>query len=125
MQVSITFRHMDASQAIRDHIDSQIGHLEKFLVKPTEIHVVLSVEKFRHRAEVVLSEQHFKASADETTDDMYKSIDKAMSKVESQVKKHKDKIQEHHKHHHSLSDIASEAEAEYQRDLQKASGDEI
>lgn len=108
---------MEASQAVRDYVDTRIGHLEKFLIKPLELHVILSVEKFRHRAEVVLNEQHFKASADETSDDMYKSIDSAMSKIEAQAKKHKEKLQEHHKHHQSLSDIASIAEAEYQQDL--------
>lgn len=117
MQVSITFRHMEASQAVRDYVDSQIEHLEKFLIKPTELHVILSVEKFRNRAEIVLHEQHFKATADETSEDMYKSIDSAMSKIEAQAKKHKDKLQEHHKHHQSLSDVASLAEAEYQQNM--------
>ena len=117
MQVSITFRHMEASEAVREYLDSKIAHLEKFLIKPTELHAILSVEKFRHRAEIVLNEQHFKASADETSDDMYKSIDKALSKIEAQAKKHKDKLQEHHKHHKPLADVASIAENEYEQDL--------
>lgn len=113
MQVTITFRHMDASPAVREYVDSRISHIEKFLIKPTEVHVILSVEKFRHRAEIVLFEQHFKASADETSDDMYKSLDSALTKIETQVKKHKTKVQEHHKHHHPLHEIAAEAEAEF------------
>lgn len=115
MQVSITFRHMDATDALRDYIDSKISNLEKYLIKPTEIRVILSVEKFRHRAEIIILEHNFKASADETTDDMYKTVDRAISKVEKQVKKHKNKIQGHHKHHHSLQEIAAQAENEYQR----------
>lgn len=114
MQVTITFRHMDASPAMRDYVDSKIGNLEKFLIKPTEVHVIMSVEKFRHRAEVVLYEQHFKASADETSEDMHKSIDKALTKIEHQVKKHKEKIQGHHKHHHPLHEIAAQAESEFE-----------
>lgn len=106
---------MEASQAIRDYVDTKIGHLEKFLIRPTEMHVVLSVEKFRHRAEITLHEQNFKASADETTEDMYKSIDKVIHKIESQVKKHKTKIQDHHKHHHPLHEIAAQAETEFQK----------
>ncbi|MBF0104448.1 MAG: ribosome-associated translation inhibitor RaiA [Deltaproteobacteria bacterium] len=117
MQVSITFRHMDASDALRTYIDSRITGLEKYLVKPTDVRVVLSVEKFRHRAEVVLLEQNFKASADETTDDMYKTIDKAIEKIEKQVKKHKSKVQAHHKH--SLQDVAVQAEKEYKRKTAK------
>ena len=105
---------MDASDAIRDYVDSKIGHIEKYLIRPTEMHVVLSVEKFRHRAEITLHEQNFKASADETTEDMYKSIDKAIHKIEAQVKKHKTKIQDHHKHN-PLHEIAAKAESEYQK----------
>ena len=115
MQVSITFRHMTASEALREHVDARINSLQKYFIKPIEIHAVLSVEKIRHRAEVVLHEQNFKASADEVSDDMYKSIDKALDRIESQVKKHKAKAQEHHKGHSGLSDIAALAEKKFDK----------
>lgn len=116
MQISITFRHMEASQAIREHIDTQIGHMEKYLIKPTEVHVVLSVEKkFRHRCEIALMEQNFKASSNVISEDMYKSIDKALEKIQTQVLKHKKKIQGHHKHHQALHEISAFAEGEFQK----------
>lgn len=115
MQVSITFRHMDASDAIRNHIDSKLAHIQKFLIKPMEAHVTLTVEKFRHTAEITLSEQYFQAKAKEVTDDMYLSIDRALDKIEAQVKKHKEKVQEHHKHHASVQEVTTEAEKEYLR----------
>lgn len=121
MQVSITFRHMEASDAVRNHIDSKLEHIAKYLIKPIEVHVTLSVEKFRHTAEIVLLEQHFQAKAKETTDDMYLSIDKVLDKVEKQVKKRKEKVQEHHKHHFSVGEVAIEEEKEFFR--QRASGD--
>ena len=124
MQISITFRHMDASQAIKDHIDSQISHLEKYLIKPTEVHVILSVEKkIRHRCEIILLEQSFKASADVVSDDMYKSIDKSVQKIQSQVIKRKNKVQEHHKHHQGVQEVTALAEAEYQKELEEQSGE--
>jgi len=110
---------MEATQAIRDHIDSKIGHLEKYLLNPTEVHVILSVQKFRHKCEIVLLEQNLKASSDETTDDMYKSIDKAINKIESQVKKHKKIIQDNHKHRYSLHDVSAIAEREYEKSLER------
>jgi len=115
MQISITFRHMEATDALRDYVDDKINNLKKYLIKPTEVHVILSVEKFRHRAEIVLLEQNFKASADETTDDMYATIDSAIHKIETQVRKHKQKLQSHHKHHHPLQEIAAQAENDYQK----------
>lgn len=104
---------MKASEALREHVDARISALQKFFIKPIEIHAVLSVEKIRHRVEVVLREQNFQASADEISDDMYKSIDKALDKIESQVKKHKAKAQEHHKGHRGLSDVAAVAERKF------------
>lgn len=115
MQVSITFRHMTATQALRDYVDQRINTLQKYFIKPIELHVILSVEKIRHRAEIVLMEQNFKASADEITDDMYKSIDKAATRLESQVKKHKTKIQNHHKGKRPLRDVAALAETRYEK----------
>lgn len=117
MQVSITFRHMDATEAIKSHINSKLEHLNKFLIKPLDVHITLSVEKFRHTCEVVLLERNFRAQALETTNDMYASIDKAIHKIERQLKKHKSKIQEHHKHHASTGEVTSEAEEHYLREL--------
>lgn len=115
MQVAITFRHMEATQALRDYVDSRISSLQKYFIKPIEMHVILSVEKIRHRAEIVLHEQNFNVSADETTDDMYKSIDKAYDRLESQVKKHKTKVQEHHRGKLPLRDVAARAEKTYEK----------
>lgn len=121
MQISVTFRHMEASEALKKHIHEKFEPLKKYLIKPIEVHVTLSVEKFRHTAEIVLNEQNFQAKALETTNDMYASIDLTIHKIEKQLKKHKDKIQEHHKHHGSMSDMTAEAEAEYmQRQRQEA-----
>lgn len=115
MQVSITFRHMDASDALRKHIDTKLKHLKKFLIKPVELTATLSVEKYRHQAEIILVEQNFQAKAVEVTEDMYQSIDKAFTKVEAQVKKYKNKVQEHHKHHLSVGEVTAQAEEDYQR----------
>lgn len=119
MQISVTFRHMEASDGLREHINQKFEHLTKYLIKPIEVNVTLSVEKFRHTAEVILNEQNFQAKALETTNDMYASVDLALHKIEKQLKKHKEKIQEHHKHHNATHDIAAEAEAEYVQRLQR------
>lgn len=115
MKTTITFRHMEVSEALRNHVNAHLEHLQKFLIKPTECHVILSVEKFRHRAEIILVEQNLHAKADEVSDDMYKTVDLAIAKIENQVKKNKQKIQEHHKHHHSTQEITAQAEVDYEK----------
>lgn len=105
---------MDSSDALKEYVESKIEHMKKHLIKPVEAHVILSVQKHIHKAEVVLHEQDLKASASETSDDMYKSIDSAMHKIETQVRKFKEKRQDHHQHN-SLHDTAAMAEAAYER----------
>ena len=115
MRVSVTFRHMEASDAVRDYIEEKIESLKKFLLKPIDVHVTLSVEKFRHTAEIILVEGQFQAKAKEESDDMYASLDSALDKIGKQVKKHKEKMQEHHKHHLSVGETAAIEEEHFSR----------
>ncbi len=110
MKITVTFRHMETSPALQEYVAHRIDLMSKFLIKPTDVHVIMSVEKHRHRAEVVLHEQNFRATADEVSDDMYKSLDVALDRIVTQVKKHKEKIQEHQKRHVPMGELALHAE---------------
>ena len=88
MQVLVTFRHMDATVALRQYAESKVARVHKYLRHPIEAHVVLEVNKRRHVAEITLTGEHLKANAKEETDDLYSAIDLAMSKIERQVQKH-------------------------------------
>jgi putative sigma-54 modulation protein len=86
MRVSITFRHVDPSEAMKQHAKDKCSKLQKFLRKPMTARVTLSLDKLRHAAEVQVSSggEHFEAH--ETTDDMYAAIDKVMAKLERQIR---------------------------------------
>ena len=93
MQVLVTFRHIEATDALRDHAQQKVEHASKFLRHPIEAHVVLSVIKRRHIAEITLTGNHLALNATEETGDLYSAIDLATSKLERQVKKHVTKRQ--------------------------------
>ena len=102
MQVTVTFRHMESSDALRKYAEEKSERLVKFLNEPIEIHWVLSVEKIRHIADtirhiadttVVANGATIKAQSN--TQDMYSSIDTVMDKLEKQVRKHKEKTKDH------------------------------
>jgi putative sigma-54 modulation protein len=86
--VLVTFRHIEATDALRDHAQQKVEHASKFLRHPIEAHVVLSVIKRRHIAEITLTGNHLALNATEETGDLYSAIDLATSKIERQVKKH-------------------------------------
>jgi len=92
MQISVTFRHIEPSEAIREYAEDKISRLKRYVEEPIEAHVVLSVEKFRHIAEVTIKANGMGFKGSEETDDMYSAIDMLADTIESQVKKNKEKF---------------------------------
>lgn len=95
MQVNVTFRHMEPSDAVREYAVEKIKRIEKYLQPPVEVHVILEVDKFMHRAEINLTAKGVHISAEEVTSDMYAAIDKVADKLERQVQRHKEKVKKH------------------------------
>ena len=93
MQVLVTFRHIEPTEALRRYAESKVDRARKFLRRPIEAHVVLTVVKHRHVAEITLAADHVTLNATEETGDLYSAIDLAMTKIERQIKKHVTKLQ--------------------------------
>ena len=92
MQVSVTFRGMESTEALKAYTNDKLEHVKKVVLKPIEAHVILSVEKFRHRAEVTMVANGETLVADDESTDMYKSIDKVMDKLARQARRSKEKL---------------------------------
>ena len=99
MDIDVTFRHTDSSEAIKNHVYEKMKKIEKYFVKPERTHVILTVEhhhnKINNIVEITLLENGNKLSAREKSENMYVSIDSAVGKIERQVKKYKDKLKNH------------------------------
>lgn len=107
MNIVITSRHFDVTDPIKAHTNDRISKLDKFLTKLLEAHAILSVEKFRHTAEITVIGKNLKVTATETTSDMYVSIDKAAASLEEQLRKVHDKIRSHKaKESRKIKDLA-------------------
>jgi putative sigma-54 modulation protein len=95
MQISVTFRHLDSSDALRRHAEDKLAHLTKYLDPAAEAHVVLSHGKHSHKADVQISSHGMFMRGKEESGDMYNSIERAVEKLEKQVKRYKDKLVGH------------------------------
>jgi putative sigma-54 modulation protein len=95
MRINVTFRHMEATDALREHAEKRVQRLAKFVHRPIDAHVILSVVKRRHIAEVVLNADRTTIAAKEETGDLYSAIDLAGDKVEHRARKHTEKISNH------------------------------
>ncbi len=94
MHIDITFKNVDPSEALKDYATKRLSKIGQYLDRPAEAHVILSVEKIRHKAEVTLNADGVIVNAVEITEDLYSAIDMVMDKVERQIKKHKQKLQD-------------------------------
>ncbi|MEW6262662.1 MAG: ribosome-associated translation inhibitor RaiA [Thermodesulfobacteriota bacterium] len=95
MELSVTFRHMEPSDALKDYARDKISRVEKFLDSAIEANVVLSVQKFRHIADVTITSDGLKINGQEQTDDMYSALDMVVDKLERQVKRFRQKQKTH------------------------------
>ena len=95
MQTSVTFKNIDPSDRLKSYVTEKLDRLDKYLYNPAEANVVLSVEKFRHIAEVNIIGDRLNIVGKEETEDMYAAIDMVLDKLEKQIKKNKQKIRDH------------------------------
>ncbi len=91
MQISVTFRHIEPTAALKDYATKKLNKLSKYLDGPSEANVVLGTEKFRHQADITMISNGLKLKAKEETVDMYSAIDLALEKIEKQLKRLREK----------------------------------
>jgi putative sigma-54 modulation protein len=91
MDITVTFRHTEPVESLKAYAEDKISKLRKYMDAPLEAHVVFTVEKFRHQADVTISVNGNLFKAMEETGDMYSAIDQVMDKIEKQVKRHLDR----------------------------------
>ena len=95
MQMQVTFRNMEATEALKDYATSKMSKIKRYVDEPIKVEVVLKVEKFRHIAEATLNINRSIIKSTAETADMYSAIDQLADKVMRQLRKHKAKIKKH------------------------------
>ncbi len=92
MQIAVTFRHIEPSEALKNYVTERLNKFKRYLDGPVEAHVVLSLEKFRHLADVTIDNNGRIIKGKEENADMYAAIDLVMDKIDMQLKKFRDKL---------------------------------
>lgn len=93
MNIDITGRHIDVTPALKAHIEEQFEKIEHlFDGRPPKAHVIIEVERGRHRSEVVMNWRNDVFTAESDNSDMYQSLSLTIGKIEKQARKLKDKV---------------------------------
>ena len=96
----MTGRHLAITAAINDYAEKKIEHLHLDYPKIIEAHVILEVDKYRHRAEIVLvCANHITLEATVECPDLYASMDQAAGKIARQMRKYKTRLLRHSRPH--------------------------
>jgi putative sigma-54 modulation protein len=91
MQARFTARHMELTEALKSYVNAKLEKIKKYMDSVVDAHVTLSVEKYRHKAEVSIKGKKTTITGAEVSGDMYLSIDKVFDKIEKQIQKKKEK----------------------------------
>ena len=91
MQISLTGHHVDITEAMRNHVESKFERVGRHFDQVIDIHVILSVEKLRQKAEATIHINGAKVFAETVHEDMYAAIDGMIDKLDRQVLKYKEK----------------------------------
>jgi len=84
--ITVTFRHVEPSPAIRSYAERKFAHIARFLKRACSAHVILGVDKFRQCGEVTVKSGRLTVTAQEETRDLYSVIDLLADKVGRQLK---------------------------------------
>lgn len=83
---------MEVTPGLRAAVEDKIGKLERYFQPDTEVIVTLSVQKDRQKIEVTIPVKGNIIRAEESSSDMYVSIDLVEEIIERQIKKYKNKL---------------------------------
>ncbi|HOK08250.1 MAG TPA: ribosome-associated translation inhibitor RaiA [Candidatus Hydrogenedens sp.] len=95
MNVHITCKHMESSEALKSYTENALKKLEHYFDKIIEANVIMDVEKHRHICEINLNANGVRIHSKESSPDMYASVDAVIEKLERQIRKFKEKIKNH------------------------------
>jgi putative sigma-54 modulation protein len=106
MQIDLTGQHVEITPPLREYVNNKLERLARHSGQVMDVHVILSVEKLRHKAEATLRVNGGNVFADATEEDMYAAIDALTDKLDRQVKKHNEKLNDHHRNEASVKNRA-------------------
>jgi putative sigma-54 modulation protein len=92
------------------YAERKFANVAKALHRPCDIHLILTVDKYRQHGEVTVKSGRFSVTAQEETKDLYSVIDSLADKVDRQLKKNLEKIEARRVRSPSTGELLSAAE---------------
>lgn len=92
MKLKLVGKNLELTQGIKDQAEAKFAKLDKYFDEEVEARVVFSTQKLTQTVEVTVYLQGTILRAEESTDDLYTSMDKAVDALARQIRKYKTKL---------------------------------
>ena len=112
MRYTITGRNINVTPGIRRAVEEKIGKLDRYFNPDTEVIVTLSVQKDKQKIEVTIPVKGNIIRSEQTSNDMYVSIDLVEEIIERQIKKYRKKLIDRKQSAQAFSALFMEEEEE-------------
>ncbi|MDO4960387.1 MAG: ribosome-associated translation inhibitor RaiA [Eubacteriales bacterium] len=112
MKFNITGRNVNIGDRTREHIEKKLGKLSKFFVEDTVAHVTVSNQKDDYTIEVSIPIKNSMIRAEESSNDLYVSIDLVEEVLERQIKRHRTRLIDKNQSAAAFSELFIESEEE-------------
>ena len=112
MKFNITGRNINVSDRTKDQVEKKLGKISKLFAEDTTANVTLSRQKDDYTVEVTIPIKKSIIRAEETSTDLYVSIDLVEEILERQVKRHRTKLIDRTQGAESFSSLFIENEEE-------------
>ncbi|MGL5415299.1 MAG: ribosome hibernation-promoting factor, HPF/YfiA family [Clostridium sp.] len=110
MKVTVVSKNIEITEGLRESIEKKISKLDKYFEKEVDAKVTVAVQKNAQIVEVTIPFSGIMLRAEESTDDMYKSIDMVEEKLVRQIRKQKTKLSRKYNKSLRFAEIATDVE---------------
>lgn len=93
MKIILSGKNVEIGESLRKQANKKIKKIERYFKPDVDAQVTLSTEGYRHIVEVTIPFDGIVIRAEESTDDMYSSLDRVTEKLEKQIHKHRTKLE--------------------------------
>ena len=108
MRVTVIGKNINVTPALKEIVERKISKLDKYFEPDVAARATLTVQKNSQIFEVTIPFNGVILRCEESTDDMYKSIDLVETKLERQIRKQRTKLQRRSLRFNNFDEVASE-----------------
>ncbi|MCD5450953.1 ribosome hibernation-promoting factor, HPF/YfiA family [Lactobacillus delbrueckii] len=95
LKYNVRGENIEVTKALRDYVEKRLTKLEKYFDLSQDVIAHVNLKVYRDhsaKVEVTIPLPYLVLRAEETTDDMYRSIDFVSEKLERQIRKYKTRV---------------------------------